>query len=127
MLKYDETMRRDYEARHRKSIPDLRFVLTPGMKVLVRSRVPGKLEASWEGPWTVLRLLGPADSAVEVLTSEYKARVVAVSNVKPYRRTEPVRVAKRLRLNDDWVGHYSGAGGAEWDSSSEDAWGSDDG
>ena len=95
MLKYDETMRRDYEARHGKGTPDLRFVLTPGMKVLMRSRVPGKLEASWEGPWTVLRLLGPADSAVEVLTLEYKARVVAVSNVKPYRGTEPVRVAKR--------------------------------
>ena len=76
-------------------MPDLRFVLMPGMKVLVCSRVPGKLEASWEGPWTVLRLLGPADSAVEVLALEHKARVVAVSNVKPYRGTEPERVAKR--------------------------------
>ena len=76
-------------------MPDLRFVLMPGMKVLVRSRVPGKLEASWEGLWTVLQLLGLADHAVEVLISERKARVVAVSNVKPYRGTEPVRVAKR--------------------------------
>ena len=88
-------MHRSYEAWHGKGMPDLHFVLTPGMKVLVRSRVPGKLEASWEGPWTVLRLLGPADSAGEVLTSEYKARVIAVSNVKPYRGTEPVQVAKR--------------------------------
>ena len=88
-------MRRSYEARHGKSMPDLRFVLTPGMKVLVCLRVPGKLEAGWEGPWTVLRLLGPIDSAVEVLTSEHKARVVAVSNVKPYCGTEPARVVKR--------------------------------
>ena len=88
-------MRRSYEARHGKGMPDLHFVLMPGMKVLVSSHVPGKLEASWEGPWTVLRLLGPADSAVEVLTSEHKARVVAVSNVKPYHGIEPARVAKR--------------------------------
>ena len=88
-------MHHSYEARHGKGMPDLCFVLTPGMKVLVRSQVPGKLEASWEGLWTVLRLLEPADSVVEVLTSEHKARVVAVSNVKPYRGTEPARVAKR--------------------------------
>ena len=75
-------------------MPDLHFVLMPGMKVLVHSRVSGKLEASWEGPWTVLRLLGPADSEVKVLTSKHKARVVAVINVKPYRGTEPARVVK---------------------------------
>ena len=82
-------MKDAYEAKHPTSQVDLRFVLVPGMKVLVRARTPGKLQASWEGPWTVMRLLGPADSAVEVLTHEHKARVVAVANVKLYRGNEP--------------------------------------
>ena len=54
------------------------------MKVLVKAQLSSKLGASWEEPWTVLRLMGPADSAVEVLIDAHKARVVAVANVKPY-------------------------------------------
>lgn len=38
----------------------------------------------------MMRLLGLADSAVEVLTHEHKARVVAVANVKLYHGNEPV-------------------------------------
>ena len=68
MQQYDTHMKKAYEAKQAARALDLRFVLVPGMKVLVKSRKPGKLEASWEGPWTVLRLMGPADSAVEVLT-----------------------------------------------------------
>ena len=82
-------MKNAYEAKHPTSQVDLRFVLVPGMKVLVRARTPGKLQASWEGPWTVMRRRGPANSAVEVLTHEHKARVVAVANVKLYRGNEP--------------------------------------
>ena len=47
---------------------DLWYILVPGMKVLVKARTPSKLGASWEGPWMVLRLMGPADSTVKVLT-----------------------------------------------------------
>ena len=37
----------------------------------------------------MMRLLGPSDSAVEMLTHEHKARVVAMANVKLYRGNEP--------------------------------------
>ena len=59
-----------------------------------KARTLGKLGASWEGPWTVLRLMGTADSTVKVLSDVHKARVVAAANVKPYRGDEPVRITK---------------------------------
>ena len=72
--------------------------------------------------------MGPADSTVKVLTDAHKARMVAVANVKPYRGDEPVSVTKQPLVDEDWIGKYVGAGGAEWDSSdSDDGWLSDDG
>ena len=62
-------------------------------------------------------LMGPAYSAVKVLTDAHKARVVAVANVKPYCGDEPIRVTKRPQINEDWIGKYVGASAAEWDSS----------
>ena len=76
----------------------------------------------------MMRLLGPADSAVEVLTDEHKARVVVVANVKLYCGNEPVRWAKRPRVEEDWIGPYTATGGVEWDSTdSDEEWLSDDG
>ena len=76
----------------------------------------------------MLRLMGITDSAVEVLTDNDKARVVAVAKVKPYHGDEPVRVTKWPRTEEDWIGKYVGAGGTKWESSdSDDGWLSEDG
>ena len=42
------------EAKQLADAVDLWYVLVPGMKVLVKACTPAKLEASWEGPWTML-------------------------------------------------------------------------
>ena len=94
MKQYDEQMKNAYESRHQARAVDLWYVLVPGMKVLVKAGTPSKIGASWEGPWTVLRLMGPADSAVKVLTNAHKACMVAVANVKPYHGHELIRVTK---------------------------------
>ena len=128
MKQYDEQMKNAYESRHQARAVDLWYVLVPGIKVLVKARTPSKIGASWEGPWTILRLMGLADSTVKVLTDAHKARVVVVANVKPYRGDEPIRVMKQLRIDKDWIGKYVGAGGTKWDSSdSDDGWLSNDG
>ena len=52
----------------------------------------------------------------------------AVASIKPYHGNEPVRVAKWLWVDKDWVDKYTGARDAEWDSSnSVDGWTNEDG
>ena len=94
MKQYNEQMKNTYKTKQQASAENLRYILVPGMKVLVKARTPSKLGASWEGPWMVLRLMGPADNAVEVLTDAHKAHVVGVVNVKLYHGDEPIRVTK---------------------------------
>ena len=53
--------------------------------------------------------MGPADSAVEVLTDAHKACAVALENVKPYHGDEPMSVetpwAKRSSGFNRWSVH----------------------
>ena len=121
-------MKTTHETKQLAGAVDLQYVLVLGMKVLVKAHTHGKLEASWEGSWTVLQLMGSADSAVEVFTDNYKARVVAVANVKPYQGDEPVSVTKQPWTDEDWIGKYEGTGGDKWDiSDSDDGWLTEDG
>ena len=71
MQQYNEQMKNTHKTKQQASAVDLRYILVPGMKVLVKARTPSKLGASWEGPWMVLWLMGPADSTVEVLTDAH--------------------------------------------------------
>ena len=64
--------------------------------------------------------MGPADSAIEVMTDAHKARVVMVAIVKPYHGGKPVQATKWPWTEEDWIGKYVGAGGVEWDSSDSD-------
>ena len=101
MKQYNKQMKNTYETKQQASAVDLRYILVPGMKVLVTAQTHSKLGASWEGPWMVLQLMGPADNAVKVLTDAHKARMVVVANVKPYCGDEPIRVMKRARIDKD--------------------------
>ena len=71
MKQYNKQMKNTYKTKEQASAMDLRYIMVSGMKVLVKARTPSKLGASWEGPWMVLRLMGPADSTVEVLTDAH--------------------------------------------------------
>jgi hypothetical protein len=48
----------EYLRRSDLSKDDLRYHLEPGDAVLVKQRIPGKLQAKAEGPYTFLRYLG---------------------------------------------------------------------
>ena len=42
MKQYDKQMKNAYKSRHQARAVDLRYVLVPGMKVLVKARTPAR-------------------------------------------------------------------------------------
>ncbi len=60
-------MIREYLQRTDLAQEDLRFHLAPGDWVWVKQRVPGKLLAKAEGPYTFLRYLGDNHLGAEVM------------------------------------------------------------
>ena len=54
----DVAMVREYAKRADLADQDLRFCFEPGDKVLVRQRVPGKLQTKAMGPYLFLRYIG---------------------------------------------------------------------
>jgi hypothetical protein len=89
-------MVREYLRRGDLSREDLRYHLEPGDVVWVRQRVPGKLQARAEGPYTFLRYVGDNHLGGEVMDDAGQLRVVAIANMLPCRGgmdlTRPTRV-----------------------------------
>jgi hypothetical protein len=57
----------EYLRRTDLSQQDLRFHLEAGDAVLVKQRIPGKLQAKAEGPYTFLKYLGQNNLGAEVM------------------------------------------------------------
>ena len=53
--------------------------------MLVKQRIPGKLQAKAEGPYSFLRYLGQNNLGAEVMDAQGGTRQVAVANMLPYR------------------------------------------
>jgi hypothetical protein len=60
-------MVQEYLRRSDLAREDLRYALTPGDKVWVKQRIPGKLQAKAEGPYTFLKYLGDKNLGSEVM------------------------------------------------------------
>ena len=84
-LKLRDTKMVEAHARRSDLAEDPREGMTPGCRVIVRQRNPAKRSARWEGPWMVLRSVGPHATGVEVLDHKSNVRVVAASNCRLYR------------------------------------------
>jgi hypothetical protein len=63
----DRQMVAEYLRRSDLSQDDLRYHLEPGDPVLVKQRIPGKLQAKAEGPYSFLKYLGQNNLGAEVM------------------------------------------------------------
>jgi hypothetical protein len=86
----------EYLRRSDLSQEDLRYHLEPGDAVLVKQRIPGKLQARAEGPYTFLRYLGQNNLGAEVMDPGGSTRTVAIANVRPYRGAHPANIPNRV-------------------------------
>jgi hypothetical protein len=64
--------------------------------VLVKQRIPGKLQAKAEGPYSFLRYLGQNNLGAEVMDAEGCTRTVAVANMLPYRGVTADNIPNRV-------------------------------
>ena len=85
LLACDDAMRREYLRCSDLAAEDLRFTLLPGCRALVLTRSPTKCTAHFEEPYVVLCIMGPHNTAVELMDMDGRMRVVPIVNVKPFR------------------------------------------
>ena len=85
LLACDDTMRREYLRCSDLAAEDLHFTLLPGSRALVLTRSPTKRTAHFEGPYVVLRMMGPHNTAVELMDKDGGTRVVPIVNMKLFR------------------------------------------
>lgn len=78
-------MVQEYLRRNDLSKEDLRYSLEPGDAIWVKQRIPGKLQAKAEGPYTFLKYVGDNHLGAEVTDVQGSTCQVAVANMLPYR------------------------------------------
>ena len=87
-----ETVQQTQKKYHDRSARDRSF--EPGDQVLLLLPTsPRKLDAAWQGPFRVLRKLGPVDYEIELEGRRKKRRVVHVNMLK--KRFLPLTLASR--------------------------------
>ena len=68
------------------------YHLEPGDAVLVKLRIPGKLQARAESPKTFLKYFGQNILGAEVMDSGEGTHTVTIANVIPYRGIHPTHI-----------------------------------
>ena len=80
---YDRKMVREYLRRQRLAEHDVRFLFSPGDKVLLRHVVPGKLNLKVKGPYVFVRYTGPLQVTARItsLDGTGETRLVSAANL----------------------------------------------
>lgn len=81
----DISMVAQYARRPGLSPIDNRTILTPGCKVIMRQRQPGKMKLKATGPYTFLRFVGRQGLGAELMDQGGHTLRASLSNVLPCR------------------------------------------
>ncbi len=111
-------MARNYRRRKDVSAVDLRRTLKPGDLVLMKQKIPGKLQARCTGPYTFLKFAGPTSTGAELLDTRGLVQVSAIANLLPYHAEYPTGRSSAGPSQENWQVHEGPA--AMWDSDSSD-------
>ena len=82
-------MVREYLGRADLAAQDLRFAFHPGDRVILRQKIPGKLQKKAMGPYSFLRYTGHNQLGAEILDHQGRCQRVALANLLPYQGQEP--------------------------------------
>ena len=83
--KYDAAMVRNYLRKENLALHDVRFLFEAGDRVLLRSRVPGKLATKVLGPFIFVSYTGALQVTATIAGLDGSRRIVSAANLLPMR------------------------------------------
>jgi hypothetical protein len=76
-------MKREYLARDNLATHDVRFIFTPGDPVLLKQKVPGKMECKARGPYIFDKYVGPLKVNAIIIDKRSQPMRVSAGNLLP--------------------------------------------